>query len=578
MKTQDIINYLLTNIQFLLLGLIFATHSTVAFAYTPPIGIPDPGMWGGIHPIEGSAPDIVTKCSGWPSAQVTGCYYIDNTHSQATDTSNTNGYPGKPRRTLPDNTFAAGSYIEIHGGPYTDKIVLKMHGTSGSPVWFRGSSSNMPVFTNSFEFRDSSYLFVEHLDFNGGLNGCINIMGESTHHILVRNSKFRNRTWTGNTAAVGITPHPSDIMHDIVVYNNEFSELGDWEAEADQDFHGINPDTYGRTPPTELYNVWMLNNSFYHLSGNGVQVNANSVAMTPNLHHMYIGKNTGHANRQAVLWSKQGSHIIMSQNTCYDNRVHGLQPGNGIGYQYNPDNLWIIFNAIYDSSNGIRQSDTQTDLSHNVYIIGNKIYDIHPGVGESYSPTDFFRPGQAIALWQGGVNRYIVDNTIFDVHGGIMLNYAAPTNISGNIISNIYASDFHVSNNNAQAVTTLDHNMFYPSARFKWSANYTSLSAFTSATGKCTVGCSEDDPEFTNTSTYDLTLQETSPAIGVGTRHVAYATFESLYGINIDVDYNGNPRPANGSWSVGAFEVGTLKTEALPAVGPGAFPRPTLHK
>ena len=528
-----------------------------AQAYTPPIGIPDPGTWGATHPIDGVATSTATKCPNWPASATAGCYYIDNTNASSTDVSNNYGYPNKPRLTLPDNNYSAGVYMELHGGPYATNMNISFVCTAQNPCWFRGTPGDMPIFTNTIRFRDSTYLFIENLEFNGGENGCIDVYGDVSNHVLVRNNKFKNRIWTSNTAAVGITPNQNGLVNDVVVYNNEFSELGDWDATStDPDFHGVNPDTYGRTPPTELRNVWILNNSFYHISGNGVQVNANSAAMTDYLHHIYVGKNVGHALRQAAFWSKQANHVIMSQNIAYDNRLHGSQEGNGMGYQYLPDNLWLIFNEIYDSSNGIRQSDSQTDLTHNSYIIGNKIYNIHPEGNETYNPANFFRPGQAIALWQGGMNRHIIDNTIDDVHGGIMINYEGPVDISGNIISNIYSSDYHVSNNNARAVTTLSNNLFYDQAgniRFNWAGAYTSLASFMSGTGKCS-GCITGNPFYVDGANRDYHISASSTAIDASGANDVYDTFFSLYGIDIEKDFDDNQRISGAGVDMGAFE------------------------
>jgi len=529
-----------------------------AFAYTPPIGIPDPGMWGSTHPIDTPAPDTATKCPGWPGASASGCYYIDSI--SGTDTSNPSGYPNNPRATLPSNSFAAGSYIELHGGPYTFRQNLYMSGTAENPIWLRGTPDSMPTIPGYLSVRNSTYFYMENLDFNGGDNGAIDIITDNissvSNNIIIRNCKFRNRGYTAQTSAVGITPYQGSKVHDVVIYNNEFSELGDWDGANDDDFHGINPDTYGRTPPTEEYNVWVLNNSFYHLSGNGVQVNANSLAMTPYLHHIYMGENTGHACRQAILWTKQGSHIIFSQNIAYDNRTYGSQPGTGMGFQYAPDNVWFLFNDIYDSSNGIRQSSTDPGTENfNVYMIGNKLHDIHaiPGV-DNTNISDGWHDGVAFDFPNGTLHRHVIDNTVYDVDGAISEGFEAPTVISGNIFSTIDSvNNYHFWNNNARFTTQIEYTLMHPSARFYWGGIYTSLTSFQAAKGLATVGCIEADPLFVSPSTGDFHLQSGSPAKTAGVRSDVYTTFSTLYGISIDVDFDGNARPPTNR-SLGAFE------------------------
>ncbi|HYE24030.1 MAG TPA: choice-of-anchor D domain-containing protein, partial [Clostridia bacterium] len=75
-----------------------------------PIGIPNPG-WG----ITDASPNPATKCANWPSAASPGCFYVNPQAAGATDSSNPNGYPGKPRLTIPVSSLGCGSYVEIHG-------------------------------------------------------------------------------------------------------------------------------------------------------------------------------------------------------------------------------------------------------------------------------------------------------------------------------------------------------------------------------------------------------------------------------------------------------------------------------
>jgi len=295
--------------------LIVVSFSEKAIAYTPPIGIPDPGMWGAVHPIDTTAPSTSIKCPGWPASVSSGCYYIDNTHPQATDTSNSNGYPNKPRVTIP-TSYAAGSFVWMQGGPYSASQTLTFNGTADNPIWFRGNPDSMPTFTGRLTVgTGSSYAIMEYLDFNGGSSACISLIGLSIRNIGIRNSKFRNRLWTNNTAAIGSTPAQGGSIHDIVVYNNLLYSLGDWQSAADQDFHGINPTLWGRTPPTTQYNFWALNNTGYYISGNLVQTNGGEASdlIRPYLHHIYVGKNYAHHGRQSGFATKQATDVIISQ-------------------------------------------------------------------------------------------------------------------------------------------------------------------------------------------------------------------------------------------------------------------------
>ena len=522
------------------------------------IGIPEPN-WGTLHPVNTPAP---AHPAGWPDAEVVDFYYIDNTHPQATDQDNPYGYPQRPRLTVPIKTYTPGSYIEMHGGPYPDIHVLRFPCTEAAPCWLRGAAADqMPRISGSFRLFNPRYLFMEYLDFNGGDGGAVSISGIDAHHVSFRKSFIQNRRYVNHTSALSFTPDLGGLIHNIVVTNNTFRELGNWQSLADEDFHGVVPSLWGRDATTELRDVWIMGNLFYHISGNGVQVNAgNWTDSFRYLHHVYLGKNIAYENRQAGFWSKQSSDVIISQNISYAHRLYGGGVGDGIGYQYGPNNLWIIFNEIYDCNYGIRQSATDVAfIANRAFIIGNLIYNIHPEPGMTYDPTHPARPGQGISLWQGSMQRYVLDNTIYDVRGGINSVLDGPLIMSGNIISGIHPEDYHITsfhparNGNA----TIDRALFHDpegSIRFRWDwLSYEGLAAFQTATGQC-ANCLTGDPLFTNASQNDFSINTNSPAHDANVEDNAYAIFFSLYGIDIRVDHAGNSRPRGAAFDLGARE------------------------
>ena len=93
--------------------ILTACFAVTGHAYEAPTGIPAPPF--GIDESRPPHPD------DWPSSEVPGYYYVDNTHLSATDTDNEYGYPDQPRQTLPTDigVWPAGTYVEVHGGPYT---------------------------------------------------------------------------------------------------------------------------------------------------------------------------------------------------------------------------------------------------------------------------------------------------------------------------------------------------------------------------------------------------------------------------------------------------------------------------
>ncbi|MDH5179695.1 MAG: right-handed parallel beta-helix repeat-containing protein [Gammaproteobacteria bacterium] len=533
---------------FVMVCLFIALHAGGAFAYEPPIGIPAP-LFG----IDQTAP------ADWLKSKSENRYYIDNSHPKASDFFNANGTPGRPRKTIPNMVFPAGSYVEIHGGPYKEQgIKLRFDCTAAKHCWFRGTPDAKPVFTGSMHIVNSRYVILEHLDFNGGIGGAMAISGNTGQHIAIRHSAIRNRFYVNHTSGISIQPLRGGNISDVVIYKNRFSELGNWKTAKDEDFHGVTPNLWARDATTSLSRVWILENEFSHLSGNGVQVIAGNWKNSYKyLHHIYIGKNIGYNNRQTAFWSKQASDVIISQNISYGGRRHGTQPGDGIGFQYGPDNIWIIFNKIYDCNYGIRQSSTNPTNDHKAYIVGNLIYNIHPEPGFTYTPAHPYRPGVAIALWHGNMTRYVVDNTIHDVHGGINSVLAGPVHVSGNIISAIDNRDYHMSMYNSAPMTKVDHMLFTESrgaARFRWRGiDKIGLQMLQTQAGVCSH-CMVDDPGFIDPANGNFGLSAGSKARNAGVESTVYDEFYKRYGIDIRRDYNGLKRPQGKRFTLGAVE------------------------
>jgi len=587
--------------------MLVSSFTLSAYAYQPPLGIPEP-VWGSLSPIDTTAP---AQPAGWPSAEVANHYYVDNTSPNATDTLNTFGSPDKPRLTVPfaDSNSASmppGTYIEIHGGPYPDHLYFKMACSEASPCWIVGDPTTKPTFTGDMVVESSSYVIVENLDFNGGARGAIFVTGVG-NHIAIRNVDIRNRTHVNlpSTDAISIVPSIGGTMSDVVVYRCNFSKLGDWQRITDLDFVGISPNTWGRDANTWLSNVWLLENSFNQVSSGGIIVNGGNWTNSHNhLNHIYIGRNEGSQLREALVFVKQASDVIVSENTAYNQHIAGsrVQPTDGFAFQYNPDHLWIIFNHIYDADTGIRQSDTappDDNHVHHVYMVGNLIHDIHND--PSIPPTDPRASGKAIDLAAGGMTRHVVDNTIYDVRWGIAAQGDAPIDMYGNIIANTYvkagstdprAAGFGQILHPARAgMATMDYNLFYnPDNSFELSWNWIDYDGLTTGSypfatstqypsGQC-AHCVYGDPAFvqpilgadSTVLPHDFRLISTSVGASANNNlaNVAspddpYEIFLTLYGIDILKDIQGRARPQNGR-SVGAYRADVAAPISAPVL------------
>ena len=531
-------------IKICVFAIFFFSTDFCTYAYMPPMGIPDPGLWGSTHPIDSQAPE---PPADW-SVPLSGYYYIDGLSG---NDSNGNGCPNAPRKSFP-SSLNEGAYVEIHG-TFTSRAEIRANGSAESPIWLRGSSSSPALFSSvGMVIRESDYLIIENIVFNGGMLSVGS--ANAINHIAVRNCDLGH----SNSSLMEIGAAEGDIIHDVVIYDCVFHDTGDWETTEDEDYHGINPNTWSGDSTSEVYNVWILGNTFYQLSGDGVQVNAgNWQGSHEALHSIYIGGNTSYKNRQSGFYCKQATDVVISQNTIWGMRMHGSQQGSAIGILYSPDRLWIIFNTIYDCNNGIRQGDCTvypgggcSATDHSLYIIGNKIYNIHnvDGVDNGF---DYL--GCGIKLYWGAMKRYVVDNTIYDTRIGIQAIQWGPLDISGNIICEISdhidgAGNYwhlYIHGNVAQN-TDVDYLSVYDESgkeRIFWAGTTsTSLSSWTGAVAtECKNWCSDSDPQMVSPPD-DISLKASSPCLGKNIKHPAYDEFQNRYNLSIFSDYEGVER------------------------------------
>jgi parallel beta-helix repeat protein len=227
--------------------------------------------------------------------------------------------------------------------------------------------------------------------------------------------------------------------------------------------------------------------------------------------------------------------------------------GAGTGFQYGTKNVWFLFNHIYDNEIGIMVASANEAREEGNYFIGNLIHNIH--TTSTYDVNDSYHEGQAFVMWGWGT-KHIINNTIYDCDGGITFSNSPGCIIMNNIIGNIKPGTYGVflENSATAAVAELQNNLFFGEFNVRWgSSRYTTLDGFKAATGKG-QNCILADPLFVNSATGDFHLQTNSPAADAGIISDVYAKFQSLYGIDISKDMEGNSRPLGAGFDLGAYE------------------------
>lgn len=519
--------------------------------WTPPIGVPTP-----VFGINDTAP---ATPSPW-TTPTAGFYYINE--ATGNDTSNPFGTPAAPRQTIPE-PIPAGSVVEIHG-TYTQVKTfphnVQLNGTISQPIFFRGVDSNTkPVFHNYIEFR-GSYFIVENIDFaftNSGA-GRYQIGVYDSDHGAIRACDIHGTIDGGAMSVQGFVVGSVPVTQ-FVVYNNFIHENGDYALDSpiDQDVHGISLGAH-------VDHFWIVDNEMTHNSGDGTQIGAGEANRTT-LHHIYVGRNVSHANKQTGMWVKQATDVIFSQNTSYGHRNSGSAPGGGMGGQYSPTRFWLLYNTIYDNNRGIHIASSQTSGGAEVYLIGNLIYD-HVNDTENIG----------MSIWDFS-SAYIVNNTFVGNKfgqieaplGGTVGLLMYNNILTGRVDTGSSSLDVYLSSAGSAAASQFQNNLVFQSSgeRIQWAGGTETLAAFQSRTGKGQNSVNTN-PLFVDAAAKNFRLTASSPARDAGLVSSVYATFQALYGLSIAKDIMGATRPINGVWDMGAYEYS--------ASAPSLPPPPTL--
>jgi hypothetical protein len=385
---------------------------------------------------------------------------------------------------------------------------------------------------------------------------------------------------------------PNQQVKNIVIYNNHFHNMGDGRTTP------VKKDAVGVAVSPNAENIWIVDNYMHHIGGDGVQVNYdwhNNDSIIPN--HIYIGRNIFHDNFENAIDLKTGEDVIVSQNIAHNfgeghseivpegrgpYTVFRYGPGDGPmdadGLRLSKNNIWTLFNLAYNVNSGDSGAFASftfigvEKLADEIYYIGNIAYNCH---NDANTSSAFGSLGQEKIYW--------VNNLAYncDGGGGFWIANDDP-NQSLTLINNIFAESgtdirgYIVVGTKTQGPSnfsnlTMSNNLFYQDSGpgkisfYEWNANQARLqySEYTideleAAKPDQIQNTIEANPQFLSTDPLSpdfLRPDSTSPTIDNGTdAQVYYDRFYARYGIDISVDFEGNPRPQGAEWDIGAYE------------------------
>ena len=575
--------------------LILSAGGDVALsAWQPPIGIPEPPFGITTTHTMYADPSYTYDYGSGPEPYRIGpdgpyTHYIDPEHPNATDTDNPYGTHTMPRKTRPNaiHNLPAGSVFEMHSGWQPGVGPIYGSGTASLPIFIRGVAGDEPTFTGVF-YINGDYIVMENLKFDLGDYArrtiSIGYYEEARTHIAIRGCEFYNGEYDPQSSYMAIRikygyDDPNQLKN-IVIYNNHFHNIGDGRTTP------VKFDASGVSVDANAEDIWIVDNHMHHLGGAGIKVSYDSYKVNtimPN--HIYIGRNIIHDNFEHAIGLKLCEDVIISQNIAYNfgegytgtigHGTSGIPFVDGLGE--GPDNVgkynhWYLFNLAYDynaADGGFAvYTGAGETLADEIYYIGNIVYNAHNVAGTS---TGFCSGGSKRVYWINNT-AYNCDRAGFflgdrvgdaptekltlvnNIFGGMASGSTQPYSLMLGAVQDsldrmvIKNNVFYNSGGNAQ----FGVGVYNPPAFSSW-ATYSTYSAFCTAyLGFCTDSM-EANPNHVDAANGDFHLQSNSPAIDAGADvQVYFDRFYDLYGIDISVDFDGNP--IIGAPDIGAYE------------------------
>lgn len=459
----------------------------------------------------------------WTSNQ-TGFYYVEQGGSNSG-----NGYPNDPRGSIP-SSVPAGSLIVIEGTLSLSNLSSTVAGSSSDPTFIVGNTgkdTDKITRTSGQIAFGGDYLVIDGIGFeNASGSPASGVASFGGSFQTFRNCHIKDEA--GFRSGFGAMSSPGDDHS--MYYNVSFGPGGDYDgvSSGDHDYHGIK--VFGD-------DHWFIECDFDEIQGDAIQISNEGGGASPtSAQRIFVGGCTGTNFHQTMLWTKDATDIIFSGNVATDGYDGNNGSTNGaFGGQGDYRNLWIIGNTSQLNGEGAKLAGTDSGAS-DAYVIGNLFYDQDP----SNSADSGGYNNWAVSARNGG-DTYVLLNTIHNVQAGIA-TLGSGNYVYGNFVDDPSSREHLLTNNSMSN----DYNFLRGS------------SAQLSGVSPGSNNIVSNSPGFNDEAGDDFSLTASSALLDQvpdsGPLKDALDLFESRYGIDIRKDLLKNPRPANTSHDIGAYE------------------------
>lgn len=481
------------------------------------------------------------------SAALAATYYVSTSGNNANDGLT----PTSAWRNIQyaANYVRAGDTVNVLGGVYNETVNIPGSGsaTAGYITFQNYSGQNAIV--------DGTGLSVP-----GGQYGLFNIASQS--YVIIRGFEVRNyKTSSKTSVPVGIWVTGAGSY--IQLLNNHVHDIVTTASGCNANALGVA--FYGTQAPASLNNITISGNELDHLKTGCSE----SLTVDGNVDTFTITNNLIHDNNNIGIDAIGFEGV--SPNSAYDqarngtislNTVYNISSNGNPSY---PKNCWCSDGIYVDGGTNIL---VERNLIYSVDL-GIEMASEHKGKTTSYvtARNNLIYFGNSAGISIGGYSSKvggsdhvtIVNNTLFKNDGKntgsgeFQIQYYGTNNVFKNnvVYAGAQALAIHNFTKSEPNPADVDYNLYFsPSGAtgtvFVWNGTtYTGFTAYQTGAGKDGNG-KFADPQFLNTTTPDLHVAATSPAVNAGVN-----LGSSVVGT---VDYAGNPRVQGSNIDIGAYE------------------------